>query len=381
MIFILFVNSMYPWFTWNGSTTSFIIIILSSFFSIFFYFFNRRIFHFKKNINIIGTFFLVLSFLFYSKGFNFIGIIQQLFVMIIITFLLNIEDNYKVQVLNFITKWFAIFLFVSLMYYILYLIGISLPFSYLSNSQIGYSGNNYYLFVINDENLFYFRFRSIFAEPGHLTMGIIPLLFANRFDLKNKFVIVLLVVEFFTFSLAGYITIFLSMLLLIFINRKNNLYLFLIFSFLSISSILIYKSGDEENLFYKSIGSRLIYDENKGTIEGDNRTTSFVDAYFEKYIFTSDSIFGLGFEKTNYITSKEGAGYKIFLLRFGLITFLTILIFYLVLISNYLNKITIGFFLMFLLLILQNTYPFWFCVIFIFITGIAKLNQSDISLK
>ena len=185
---------MYPWFTWNGSTTSFIIIILSSFFSIFFYFFNRRIFHFKKNINIIGTFFLVLSFLFYSKGFNFIGIIQQLFVMIIITFLLNIEDNYKVQVLNFITKWFAIFLFVSLMYYILYLIGISLPFSYLSNSQIGYSGNNYYLFVINDENLFYFRFRSIFAEPGHLTMGIIPLLFANRFDLKNKFVIVLLVV-------------------------------------------------------------------------------------------------------------------------------------------------------------------------------------------
>ena len=94
--------------------------------------------------------------------------------------------------------------------------GISLPFTYVDNSDLGYTGNNYYLFVVDHDIVYFPRFRSIFAEPGHLTMGIIPLLFANRFNLKNKFVVILLLIEIFTFSLAGFVLIFVSLLLLLF---------------------------------------------------------------------------------------------------------------------------------------------------------------------
>lgn len=54
-------------------------------------------------------------------------------------------------------------------------------------------------------------------------MGIIPMIMANRFDLRNKYVIILIVAELFTFSLAGYITLFIGYLCSIFLKRFSSI--------------------------------------------------------------------------------------------------------------------------------------------------------------
>lgn len=370
---------MYPWFVWNSGLLSTITILTGAFFSIFYWFFNRYIFCFNKN-NIICSFILAISLLFYSVAFNLFGIVQNLFVFIILLFLLNINDHFKVRILDFITKWFAIFLSISLFYYILFLIGISLPFTYIDNSDLGYTGNNYYLFVVDHDIVFFPRFRSIFAEPGHLTMGIIPLLFANRFNLKNKFVVILLLIEIFTFSLAGFVLIFVSLFLLLFFV-KNKINIILLNIILIISSITVYKSANNDNIFYRTILARLSYDDNKASIAGNNRTDSYVDSYFKNYIYSTDAIFGLGFEKSNQVTSAEGAGFIIFLLRFGIVTSILTLFLYFSLAFNYLNKPIFGFLIILVLLLLQNAYPFMFCIIFIYITGIPKLYlKADVKI-
>jgi hypothetical protein len=379
MIFILFVFSMYPWFVWNSGLLSSTIILTGAIFSIFYWFFNRSIFCFNKK-NIICSFILAISLLFYSVAFNLFGIVQNLFVFILLLFLLNINDHFKVRILDFITKWFAIFLSISLFYYILFLMGISLPFTYIDNSDLGYTGNNYYLFVVDHDIVFFPRFRSIFAEPGHLTMGIIPLLFANRFNLKNKFVVILLLVEIFTLSLAGFVLIFFSLFLLLFFV-KNKIYIIILNIILIISSITVYKSANNDNVFYRIILARLTYDDNKESIAGNNRTDSYVDSYFKNYIYSTDAIFGLGFEKSNQVTSAEGAGFKIFLLRFGIVTSILTLFLYFSLAFNYLNKPTFGFLIILVLLLLQNAYPFMFCIIFIYILGIPKLYlKADVKI-
>lgn len=375
ILFVLYISSMYPWFTWSSASIPFLIIILGGFISAICYYINQECFSFNKKKNILGTFLLLLSFVIYIKGFTFIGIIQQIFVFINIIFLLNIKDSFKIDIFDFITKWMAILLSISLFFYILFLIGISLPFSVINDSEIGYTGNNYYSFLTNLDDSFFSRFRSIFAEPGHLTMGVIPLLYANRFNLKNKYVVILLLAEIFTFSLAGYITIFISLILFSFSPQVRRFYPRLIIFVLLASSILAFVNMDEENVIYVTIFSRLVFDEDKGTIAGSNRTDELTDEYFEKYKYSFDSILGLGNEKTSDITSEGGAGYKVFILRFGVLCFLIIFLFYFSFVISYLEFDVFGFFVILSLLLLQNTYPFWFCVSFTYITGISKLRK------
>jgi hypothetical protein len=348
------------------------ICALGSLVSLVFYVINKNAFQLQRK-NVAINILLIFCFIIYSKGFSVFGVIEQLFIYSNIVVALNLKDEFKIKVFDFLTKGMGILLGVSLFFYVSHLLGLPLPSSTIGVSTLGYTGINYYFFLTNLELIDFYRFRSIFAEPGHLTMGLMLLLFANKFNMRNKWVVVLMLAQLFTLSLAGVVAIGFSLLVYSFSRQINTLVPRLIIGAVIVFSFFFVGSLGEDDLLYLAIVSRLTVNENTGRLHGNNRTDADTDAFYEKYSETSDFFFGLGNETTSAIVSEGGAGYKIFLIRFGLISAVFVLAFYLAFALNYRQYEVFCFFLLLMLLLSQNAYPFWFCVVFTFILGIPKL--------
>lgn len=375
-VFVLFIISMYPWFIWNVSAIY--ICALASLVSVFFYLLNKRCFSLKKK-NIPINALLILAFLLYGKSFSLFGTIEQIFVFINIIFMLNLKDGVKTKIFDFITKGMAVLLSISLFFYIIHLLGVPLPSSNISSSKLGYTSTNYYFFLTDLNFVDFNRFKSIFAEPGHLTMGLIPLLYVNRFNLKNKAVLVLLIAQLFTLSLAGFIAIVFVLVVYSFSRSGSTFYPRITLAAIIILSVFFVSRLSDDNLLYLAIVSRLTFNETTGTIAGYDRTDAITDEYFVRFIKSSNLFLGLGSEKTDAIVSEGSAGYKIFLIRFGLIAALIIFAFYLSFPINYPKYEIFCFFLLLMLLLSQDAYPFWFSVVFSFILGVPKLyNQPKL---
>jgi hypothetical protein len=182
--------------------------------------------------------------------------------------------------------------------------------------------------------------------------------------------------------LAGYIFLVFGLVVYSFSGLVNRVYPRMVILLLITSSILFINSLEEDNLLYLAIVSRLVLNDSTGKISGDNRTDAETDAFFDKYRKSSNFFFGLGNETTSEFVSEGGAGYKVFLIRFGLISALFVFLFYFAIILNYKQYEIFCLFLLLMLLLSQNAYPFWFCVVFTFILGIPKLyNKKDLNIK
>ena len=370
---MLFIISMYPWFIWSVSLVY--ICALGSLVSLIFYLLNKGRFTLKRKsipINLL----LILSFLIYSKSFSLFGTIEQIFVFINIFFLLNLKDNLKIKIFDFITNGMAILLSISLFFYIIHLLGVPLPSSNILSSKLGYTSTNYYFFLTDLNFVEFNRFKSIFAEPGHLTMGLIPLLYVNRFNLKNKAVLTLLIAQLFTLSLAGFLAIIFALIVYSFSRSVNTFYPRIILGILVVLSGFFVSRLSDDNLIYLAIVSRLTFNESTGTIAGYDRTDANTDENFDRFIRSPDLFLGLGNERTDTTVSEGSAGYKVFLIRFGLIATLFIFAFYLSFFLNYPKYEIFGFFLLVMVLLSQNAYPFWFCIVFSFILGVPKLYHQ-----
>lgn len=370
----LFLMSMFPWFIWNLP----IILVDAPFFLIFFGFaiFNRQAFAIQRE-QILPNILLVLSFLLYAKGFSLFGIIEQILILIACLLSINLREHLKVQLFDFITNKFGFLMFISLGYYLLFLAGIPLPSSTIGVTKIGYSGINYFLFTVPESMLHSMRFRGIFAEPGHLTMGIIMILYANKFNLKNKWVLVLLITELFTLSLAGYISIVISLVIFSFSKQVNPMYPRVSLLIIVLAASIGFSKIRDDSVLYSFLVARLEFDDSKGTIAGYNRTDENLDYIFGNFIKSNSKWFGLKMEDSSVIIDGY-AGYKVFLIRFGLISAVFVTLFYILLSIPYRQYEVYGFLILLVLLLYQNAYPFWFCVVFGYVFGIAKLKQEKL---
>lgn len=370
----LFLMSMFPWFIWNLP----IILVDAPFFLIFFGFaiFNRQAFAIQRE-QIIPNILLVLSFLLYAKGFSLFGIIEQALILVTCLMALNLREHLKVQLFDFITNRFGLLSLISLVYYLLYFAGIPLPSSPIGTTKLGYTGINYYLFTVPDSLLHSFRYRGIFAEPGHLTMGLMMILYASKFNLRNKWIVVLLVTELFTLSLAGYISILFSFVVFAFSKRINTLYPRIAIVVILLAASVGFSRVRDDSVFYSFLIARLEFDDSKGTIAGYNRTDDNLDYVYSNFLKSTDLWLGVKMESS--LTLIDGfAGYKVFLIRFGVISTLCVVLFYLFLSIPYRQYEVYGFLALLLLLLYQNAYPFWYSVIFGYVFGIAKLNQEKL---
>lgn len=367
-VFCVFINSMYPWFVW-GNKLPIIICSFAFFISVCYLFLYRQTFVSFKKLSFLLLLFLAM--VWSSRNRNVNGVIEFLFLFGILASIVLFKDSLKDELLKYITKWFSVCVGVTLFVFVLFICGFSVVSpTYIQYVDGRYPSFNFYFFLISVNTIeSFFRFKSVFMEPGHLTMGLVPLIMANRFNVKNRYVLALVVVELFTFSLAGYITMFVGYLLFnLSFKRVKSLLGAVVFIVLSVWIIQL--SGSSE-ILDRYLWNRLEYTD--GTIAGNNRTTAEFDAVYNNVIHNS-YLSLVGDDSVDIAAFGGISGYKKYIVTDGLIGVFFILVLYSYFYLAYKKKDVLIFTIVLLLLLYQNSYPFWGCIILMYILGCYHLK-------
>ena len=373
-ILLMFITSMYPWFVWNNNITLysclFTFIVAISCIS-----FQPGMFRLLTGKDVLFMVVLIGVMMYDSLILNIHGKIENLLLGIVVYSVLRLRPKYHEELLSFITKSFAVILFISIVAYVLYFLGL-LPISpeYIELSDGRYLSQNYYFFIltINDTVADYIRFKSIFMEPGHLTMGLIPLIFANKFNLRSKYVLILFVAAILSFSLAAYVVMFVGYILLYFNFRSLRKLLAGIVSFLLVIFI-IDRTGNSEVLDV-FLWERLEITED-GTIAGDNRVTDEFQRVYEHTISGPNALWG---DNTVDVTSYAGiSGYKKYIVQHGFLGVILVSVLFLFFTLSNRDWPIFVYSIVFLLLLYQNAYPFWYCVILMYTLGCCIYRENE----
>lgn len=367
----LFIHSMYPWFTfeYENAYLSLGALGITAFVGL-----RTKIFQCNESSIIVSILFLCL-YLWLSKYSNIFGRLELVIQWLILCYIVSLQYEYKIQLIDFITKWFAILMSISLVAYILFLSGVPFPGTVVEYQQ--YFMDNHYFFLQKEM----FRFQSVFLEPGHMTMGLAPLLFINKYNLKNRYVLILFIAQMLSLSLAGYMMMMIgySVLFLFDKQSKKSKLISVLLSVILIFPVAIFMQNSfENNVFDDLIFRRMQFD--NGHFVGDNRSSVYLDRQFEDVVSSSDILTGRYFNAE--MSEKGVAGYKKFIVQYGLIgCVLLILSFFsthkLLIYKHRRNAFLLV--IMILLLLLQNAYPTWWCIVIATICGTTFMQNKEIS--
>lgn len=280
--------------------------------------------------------------------------------------LLQLSFEYKKDLLEFTTKWYAILLIPSLIIYWMTLL-ISVP-TIGRFVQPGYPPYLNHVFYIETtwDNLSITRFNAFFLEPGHQALLSTFMMIANRFRFRPcPWLWVLLASVIFSFSLAGYLLAAAGFTLLK-INTVPKAIGVSIAAVVLVVAALEWNGGD--NALNKLIVKRMEYDDTSG-IKGNNRFFNDTDFVYSKLVKEGYLLTGVK-ERAN-MDLVGGAGFKIYIINYGLIGVFLVILFYLNVIPptpDY--RYTIAFLITLSLCFLQRAYPFWYSWLFPYVMGI-----------
>ena len=287
--------------------------------------------------------------------------------------LILLPRDYQRDLLASITKWYAIMLLGSLAIYFMTFI-IKPPsfgvFNYLNYPPF----TNYILYLQTTEDYgMITRFNAFFLEPGHQALVSTFLLMANAFDFRrNKYCYILLAGVLFSFSLAGYMLTATGWVLIWSDSiKKAAISIGMLAAF--VGAVLMWNGGDND--IYELIIARLEYDEQKG-IKGNNRVNHTTDFIFEKAEKQGYALTGMKGHAN--MTLIEGAGYKIYVLKYGWIGVILVVLFYLSVIPPKYNiRYTVIYLIVLSLCFAQRAYPFWYSWLLPYILGIYIARRED----
>lgn len=294
-----------------------------------------------------------------------------------ILFLIALPREHQLDLLKFVTKWFAILLVPSLIIHWITLF-ISLP-PIGTFVMEGYEPFDNYIFYLKDTfdySLIIERFNAFFPEPGHLSMVCVFLMMANRFDFKkNPWMWVILTAVFFSFSLAGYI-LSLTGFILLKINSLTKSIIASAFLIMLVVAAINISGGD--NALNQLIIERLKYDKSKG-IQGNNRFFNNTDFEYNKAVKNGDYLTGVS-QKVN-MKLISGAGFKIYILQHGMIGMFLVLALYISIVPPRPDwHFTLAFLFIIILCFMQNAYPNWYAWLFPYVLGL-ELNATRVQIK
>lgn len=311
--------------------------------------------------------------------------IDEIIICGIIYNLLSLSDIDKQIIINIWTYCLGIILSLSLVGYLL------IPFGLLPNlGVISYgSGAYYYLnygitIALIDNYASIPRFNSLFLEPGHVAMISCFTLFLNKYDFSKKRLWMIAIPLLFTLSLAGYVIGFWGYVLYVCsTNKISKTIKYIVYIFLGGYVFWIgaqtYNGG--HNIINEVIIERLTFDEDKGIV-GNNRFHGYVDQDFDKYLSDGTLLYGLGYEKfTENVANGgySGAGYKMFMLKRGILGTIFIFLFYFMLCRMASNRrFCYGFLGMFILTFFQRAYPFMLSWLILFALAVRSSQDNKL---
>lgn len=288
--------------------------------------------------------------------------------------LFRLNDTLKENLLDFVSKWYAIIIGISLVGYLAWLIIGFSSFGVLKNPDYtNYSDHlNYILFLLPEYHHGVTRFSGPFIEPGHLGMISSFLLYANKFNFKHKkYLWVILAGIFFSLSLAGYVLLISAYAIYRGIGIKQVIAATILVIGTTYVCTDLWNNGN--NPVNEKIIERLRYDDER-MIRGNNRNLYSTELYFIKMVNDGSFIWGIGAEKYRDLQQKKivgGAGLTVFLISNGIIGLILVLIYYSIVAFNGIDrKYALGFLCLICLCFLQRAYPFWMAWLVPYITSI-----------
>lgn len=300
------------------------------------------------------------------------------------------DRNNCEEIMNVVKKVLAFILVPSMILHLIF-ISTSYPPSFLfeveGNSQYTFFN---YIFLIKNivfefDNI---RFGSIFLEPGYLGTLCSFMLYALKFNFKDKACLIIGLALVLSLSLAGYISAFVAWIFWQYSKgesvKKYVIYLIMFGGVYVFSQN--YNGG--KNFAMEYIFSRLESDKDKG-IKGNNRNSELTDFYFEKMCEDGSILWGLGqdqIQKINgggandgdFTNQIRGAGYKIYCVNNGCLAAVLFILFYFLVADvgsvcqRRYNKM---FALLILIIFMQASYPTSFSWIIPFILGINTSKE------
>ena len=330
-ILLVFFTSLSPWFLWGlyfyGQFVAFIPIVSAFLLSRTL---SQPLFTRTDYIYPIITYILCATVMNLLSGRNMNGYIGDAFnaVIFLSLFMLNIQD--LVRLGNMLAKTFAILLVPSIFFYVLYLLGYSLPHYHVVTTLGNYSYENYIFFLLDDRFAAQLipRFHSVFLEPAHLAIACIALLLTQVRLWKRWYNIVIFVALIISFSLAGYVLMIAMLFGASWMKRqaimRKILALLCVCAVVTVVSIF-YNDGD--NLVNDLIIQRLEMKDD-GKLEGDNRVSEGFEKVYDNFAQSDRFLFGEGLDKYERYSTGGNAGYRVFFYVNGFISFIFLIVFY-----------------------------------------------------
>lgn len=275
-------------------------------------------------------FYTVLSFyLVLSQGMNVNGYIVNFFTPIIFFVLMKADSGLLSRLSTVIAKCFAVILIPSILFFVLYILGLPLPGVHAVYGENLYDFTNYYFFMIDDRFMMVLipRFQSVFLEPGHLGSATTVLLMTQFGKWKKWWNIVLFIATFMSFSLAAYAIIIAIVFLKLWVERQNLIgKMVIVMLIIATVAVVATFYNDGDNMVNNLILARLEINDATGEMEGNNRVTADFEDEFNKYILNSDVFFGRDMSK---IAAGSGnSGYRVWIYQNGLVGLFLLICFY-----------------------------------------------------
>ena len=364
-VILLFYKSMYLYYLWDVHEGY--LSLVTALFGLFYYSGTKERFIKNQKYVLACVLFFIASYRISSEG-NLNFTVLFFFKVLCVYLVLILPVDKKKELLRLITISFAIILGASLIVYLLVIGGASIPhYGNIYFNDGNYSFVNYGVYLRRLSLANFYRFNSVFLEPGHVAVIASYILFANEFKLKhNIYNILILIGTLFTLSLAGYVLIALGYFLIQFVHhgvsakvKYSSILLLSLILFVGLASN--YNNGN--NYLNNLIVERLQFDK-ENLITGWNRTSDVADIYFDNMITNGDIWTGMGNKEFKEIRANEkqfeAAGYKPYLMAYGLIGAILIFLFYLLIASvGPVKKKLYLMLALYTISFLQRAYPEW----------------------
>lgn len=231
---------------------------------------------------------------------------------VVVAFVL-FRSEIKAKIFNMFYWLIQILNVISLIFFFFYQLNINIGFETVSYYEPNIHANyiKWLIFGIYKSSS-EIRLCGVFNEPGALGT-VCSLLFVVKFQKCRLWEILLLVtVVICTYSLAGYLLIFIFLAFYLVKKNPTNL----IYLGLFIGVFLLIPHIDFGNEYLNYLASRLAF--TKEGFAGDNRTKPYFDKLYHRFMQSNDKWFGRG---KNYPMGSGTLSYKTYVVEYGILGF------------------------------------------------------------
>lgn len=294
--------------------------------------------------------------------------------IIIVSYIILLKPEYKIKILHNFTSVFILISIIGIPFFALDQF-LSVPSVSLVIDNINAQYNNHFVFLspINQQKIY--RYMSVFLEPGYIGMISALLLYALQFNLDRLRTWLLFLLVFISGSTAAYVLVIIGYFFFVISNagirinfRKLSSFFLIILSGSFMYSLLTFVPG-------LAIWEKVVLVFDGGFME--HRLSSNFKAVFVS-IDLDTFLYGIG-NKAYLEMFPEGgsAGWKVFILKYGLLNLLMLTLFYLSICLQNRRFAVFLFFFLFCFSFSQRAYAMWEVQLLIFICGSAGICHGE----